>query len=65
MALEVFSETIIAIGRTALEYYLLTPRRRGKLRDRFSRAERIERIYDWREASGRQQRVDTRSVLQS
>ena len=56
MAFDAFSETIIAIGRTALEFYLLTPRRRGKLRDKYSRAERIERIYDWRETAGRPHR---------
>ncbi len=53
MALDAFSETIIAIGRTALEVYLFTPRRRDKLRDKYSRAERIELIYDWREARQR------------
>jgi len=63
MALDAFSETIIAVGRTALEYYLLTPRRRGKLRDNYSRAERIERIYDWREANGRQKHGYGRNAL--
>ena len=53
MALDAFSETIIAIGRTVLEFNFLTPRRRGKLCDSFSRTERIECIYVWREAGQR------------
>jgi hypothetical protein len=45
------SDLIAAIVRTGLEIYIFSPRRRGKLRDKYSRAERIERIYDWREAT--------------
>lgn len=54
MALDIVGEVIATLGEIAFEFYIFTPRRRGKLRDNLSRAERIERIYDWREANGRQ-----------
>jgi hypothetical protein len=46
------SDLIAMIVRSVLEIYILSPRRRGKLRDTLSRTERIERIYDWRESGG-------------
>lgn len=53
MALDVLSDVIATLGEIALDFYIFSPRRRGKLRDKYSRAERIERIYDWRESAGR------------
>jgi len=31
-------------------WWVFTPKRRGKIRDTYTRVERIERIYDWRDA---------------
>ena len=53
MALDVASEIIATVVRTSLEICLFSPKRKGKIRNKLSRAERIERIYDWREANGR------------
>lgn len=56
MALDILGEVIATLGEIAFEFYIFTPRRRGKLREMYSRAERIERIYDWRETAGRPHR---------
>ena len=56
MALDILSDVIANLGEIAFDFYIFSPRRRGKLRDKYSRAERIERIYDWRESAGRPHR---------
>jgi hypothetical protein len=53
MALDVLSDVIATLGEIAFDFYIFSPRRSGKLRDTLSRAERIERIYDWRESTWR------------
>lgn len=53
MALDVASDIVAMLVRTAIEYWLFGPKRKGKIRNELSRAERIERIYDWREANRR------------
>lgn len=63
MALDIVGEVIATLGEIAFDIYIFTPPPRGKLRDKYSRAERIERIYDWREASGRQMRSYSRMPL--
>ena len=56
MALDFLSDVIATLGEIAFDFYIFSPRRRGKLRDNYSRTERIERIYDWRETAGRPHR---------
>ena len=53
MALDISNDLVATVVRTALEYWLFGPKRKGKIRNELSRAERIERIYDWREANRR------------
>ena len=53
MALDVANDIVATVVRTAIEYWLFGPKDKGKIRNELSRAERIERIYDWREANGR------------
>lgn len=62
MALDIANEIISTVVRTSLEIWIFSPRRKGKIRDQFSRNERIERIYDWREANDRRLLVRARPL---
>ena len=44
------SDIIFVIIREGFWWWVFTPKRRGKIRDAYTRVERIERIHDWRDA---------------